>query len=58
MEWVWVRIGVLFACLVGIIASGLGRLGGRVLPLAVLTGGAVFGGIQTPVLKVINLRYR
>jgi hypothetical protein len=44
--------------MVGIIAGGLGWLGGRALPLAVLIGGAAFGGTLALALDMINLRHR
>jgi hypothetical protein len=52
---IWFALGLLVALLVGVAAGVLGRLGGELLPVAVLTGFGAFGGTVTLAVLVINL---
>lgn len=48
----WVAVVILFSVLIGAAAAGLSWLGGHHAPIAVLVGGAAFGGSVALGLKI------
>ncbi len=52
---VWFALGLLFALLVGVGAGVLVRMGGELLPVAVLTGFGALGGTTKFAVLVLTL---
>ena len=55
---IWLAIGVIFALIIGIGAGVIDWLGQRNVPLAILYGGAAFGGTMMLVIALIRLLSR